>query len=148
MSVITEPDKKKPRVRNDIKGTGQDWRKGKTKYNAEELQSKYKDYINYCKDVTRKPTWEGFAVFIDVCSETLMNWLNAKSEDDRSYNPDVVDTLKKIQDSFVDNLLQRTDVMAVFSLKQSRYGGYADKQQIDTNSDVNISFNLGVQQPK
>ena len=139
---ISEPIEKKPRVRNDIKGTGQNWRKGKLAYTAEELQAKYKDYIDYCRSEPRKPTWEGYAGFIDIASDTLMIWLNAKSEEDKAYNPDVVATLKKIQDSFVDNLLQRTDVMAMFSLKQPRYGGYTDKQQVETTGKQSIEVTI------
>ncbi|MEA4895128.1 MAG: hypothetical protein VB064_07680 [Oscillospiraceae bacterium] len=136
-------ENKKPRKRNDIKGTGQNWRKGKLTYTAEQLQDKYKDYIAHCKAEPRKPTWEGYAGYIDIASETLLMWMNAKSEEDKAYNPEVVETLKKIQDSFIDNLLQRTDAMAVFSLKQPKYGGYTDKQQIEGKQDIKIHVTVG-----
>lgn len=139
---MPEAAEKKPRKRNDIKGTGQGWRKGKLKYTADEIMNSFAEYLRNCADANRKPTWEGYAGSINISSQTLLVWLNAK-EEENIYNPDVQEALKKVQDCFADNLQQRTDAMAVFSLKQPRYGGYTDKQVSESTGkhEIDITIN-------
>jgi len=138
---MAEETIKKVRKRNDIKGTGQNWRKGKLKRTPDEVREAFYEYIEKCKEEGRKPTWEGFAVYLDVCSDSLMIWLNAK-EGDKSYNPDMVDVLKKVRDWLTDSLLQRSDNMAIFSLKQSKYGGYSDRPAIDVGASVKLDVTI------
>lgn len=133
-----EEEVKKPRKRNDIKGTGQDWRKGKLALTPEQVKEVFEEYTAYCGDSKRRPTWEGFAVKLGISSETLMLWLNAKSEEDKAYNPEMVEQLKKVRDWLTDDLQQRTDSMAVFSLKQPRYGGYTDRQAVENSGVVKL----------
>ena len=141
---VNTPPVKKPRVRNDIKGTGQNWRKGKTKHNADEIKLLCSEYFQSCIDKERKPTIEGLALHMDITSETLLIWMNANKEDSKEvYNPDVAEVLKKARDYLTDNLQQRSDAMAVFSLKQPRYGGYTDKGQDNAKQDIAISFHIG-----
>lgn len=142
-NVVDLSNPPKPRVRNDIKGTGQDWRKGKTKYEAEQIKQFCTEYFQYCIDKERKPTIEGLAIHMDITSETLLIWMNADNSDGKEiYNPHVSEVLKKARDYLTDNLQQRSDAMAVFSLKQPRYGGYSDKQQIDSNNKTEILFKV------
>lgn len=135
---MDEDKPKKPRKRNDIKGTGQDWRKGKLALTPEQVRETFEEYTGYCNDNKRRPTWEGFAVRLGISSETLMLWLNAKSEEDKAYNPEMVEQLKKVRDWLTDDLQQRTDSMAVFSLKQPRYGGYTDRQAVENSGVVKL----------
>ncbi len=68
---------KKVRKRNDIKGTGQNWRKGKLKRTPDEVWEAFEGYIQDCENRNRRPTWEGFAGRLDITSETLMiSWGN------------------------------------------------------------------------
>lgn len=138
-----DASEKKPRVRNDIKGTGQNWRKGKTKYSAEEINKFCLDYFEYCLENKRKPTLEGLAGKMDITSETLKIWINANKEDSGEvYNPDVSSALKKAMDYITDELQQGNDAMSVFRLKQPHYGGYTDKQQVEANNTHKLEIKI------
>ncbi len=132
---------KKVRKRNDIKGTGQNWRKGKLKRTPDEVREAFKEYTQYCEGNKRRPTWEGFAGYLDITSETLMTWLKATKEDD-SYNPEMSEVLKKVGDWFTDSLQQKNDSMTIFLLKQPRYGGYSDRPAVDVGASVKLDVTI------
>lgn len=139
---MAEETVKKVRKRNDIKGTGQNWRKGKLKRTPDEVWEAFQGYIQDCEVRERRPTWEGFAGSLDITSETLMKWLKATEEEGDAYNPEMSEVLKKVRDWLTDSLLQRNDSMAVFSLKQPRYGGYSDRPAVDVGASVKLDVTI------
>lgn len=134
----------KVRKRNDIKGTGQGWRKGVAKYSADQVYQFCKEYFTSCEEKHRRPTVEGLAGFMDITSETLLIWMHAdKAGGKEIYNPDVSFILKKAQDCMTDELQQGTDSMSIFRLKQPRYGGYIDRIDNASGGSVNIAVSFG-----
>lgn len=55
---------KKVRKRNDIKGTGQNWRKGKLKRTPDEVKEAFKDYAKCCADEHKKRLFLIFSVYL------------------------------------------------------------------------------------
>lgn len=134
---------KKPRKRNDIKGTGQNWRKGVAKVSADQINTVSKQYFEDCTDRGRKPTLEGLALRLDVCSDTLKNYLDANNENSKEmYNPDVFLAIKKAVDYMSDDIQQRNTSMDIFRAKQQHYGGYIDRQDMGAGGQVNVSFSF------
>lgn len=122
---------------------GMDWRRGKTKYTPEQLGELCVDYLQSCADNAKKPTWQGLAGFVGVTSGTLNEWMNNR---DGTYTPGLAVVLKKTADAISDQLQQRTDCMAMISMKQPLYGGFIDKPaQQDASISINVNFGQSAQ---
>lgn len=122
-------------------GRGRGWRNGKIKYTAAELEEKCRAYLSECdsKEPKHKPTWQGFAVYLGVSSDTLTNWMNDK----KGCNSDVSHVLKLFADETSDRLQQRTDAMSIFALKQPCYGGFMDRPVDHGDGQINVNVRFG-----
>jgi hypothetical protein len=139
--AMSGPPAKKQRKRNDIKGTGQGWRKGQLKVTAEQIMTVSKEYFSWCQQQDRKPTFEGLALRLGVCSDTLKSYLGTDGKKDMdTYNPDVVVAIKKVVDYLSDDIQQRNTPMDIFRAKQAHYGGYVDRPDSQAGGQVSISF--------
>jgi len=105
------------------------------------LLERFSDYLGSCDASGWKPTWEGFAGYLGRSSAFLLGLLRAK-EGDALFSPEMSEAMQLVQDALVNRLLQRSDTMAVFSLKQPRYGGYADKPALPGGESLKIEFTL------
>ena len=121
-------------------GKGRGTKKTNIRYTPEQIDEFSKGYFAECEDEGKKPTIEGLAGFMDITSDTLLSWLNAKSENEKLYDPKVIEILKKAQDRMVDIIQQSSDTMSVFRLKQPRYGGYNDKLIGEGNGNIKVEF--------
>jgi hypothetical protein len=128
-----KPVKRDALVEKQPERHGLDWRRGKTKYTPEQLCDLCEDYLSTCSDAGKKPTWQGLAGFVGVTSGTLNEWMNNKES---LYTPGLSVVLKKTADAISDQLQQRTDCMAMISMKQPLYGGFVDKP---AQQDASIS---------
>lgn len=84
-----------------------------------------------CDALGRKPTWQGLAGHAGVTSAVLSAWLREEGE--------AGGALQKAADFISDRLQQRTDSMAVLSVKQPLYGGFLDRAQ-GTGGEGTISI--------
>lgn len=107
------------------------------KYTAEELTSKINDYFQYCSIHERKANKQGLAVYLDVCTDTVNEWLN--NHEDRYTELSVC--IKKAMDRMADEFQQRIDPMAIISMKQPGYGGFIDRPGMESK-DVEIRLKL------
>lgn len=141
------------------------------KYNAETIETYYLEYKRYIAEYNDSglhhdrlyPTIEGFRGFLGICPNTWDEYSNPKLED----IPDDIsaedkekiehrniekihtaETIKKISDEILNGLFMlalnnpKTAAMAIYLSKQKAYGGYTDKQQIESTGNVEISFKL------
>jgi len=113
---------------------------GKTKdaqqFSADALWGKCKDYFALCDELQRKATWQGLAGAVGVTSETLTRWRQAETGQ-------VSEVLKKAADALSDRLQQRTDSMAMLSIKQPLYGGFLDRAQAGGDGQISIQVTVG-----
>lgn len=121
-------------------GKGKGTKKTNIRYTPEQIGEFSKDYFAQCEDEGKKPTIEGLAGFMDITSDILLSWLNAKSDDEMLYSPETIEILKKAQDRMVDIIQQSSDSMSVFRLKQPRYGGYNDKLIGEGSGNIKVEF--------
>ena len=87
----------------------------------EQLWTMCAQYLSQCDELGRKPTWQGLAGHIGISSARLSIWLKE--------NGQVGEVLRRAADAISDRLQQRTDSMAVLSVKQPLYGGFLDRAQ-------------------
>jgi hypothetical protein len=106
-------------------------------YTGDILEQKINDYFAYCQDHDRKPNKQGLAVYLNVCSDTVNEWLN-NTED--KYN-ELSGSIKKAMDRMSDEYQQRTDAMAIISMKQPGYGGFIDRPGMEAK-DIEIKLKL------
>jgi hypothetical protein len=107
------------------------------KYTPDVLQAKVNGYFEYCKDNNRKANQQGLSVYLDICLDTINEWVR---NEDNKY-PEFSETIKKAFSRMSDEFQQRTDAMAIISLKQPCYGGFVDRP--DTSAkDVNITVKI------
>ena len=118
-------------------------RKRPRKYSPKEILEKYTEYLDSCDEEDKRPTWEGFAEFIDISSAILLDSMKLKDEGGKAAEQEMAEALQKIQDSIVNRLMQRNDAMATFLIKQPRYGGYNDKPtNSGGNETVKVEFHI------
>ena len=118
-------------------------KKGRKGLSPKEILEKYTEYLDSCDEEDRRPTWEGFAEFIDISSAILLDSMKLKDEDGKAAEQEMAEALQKIQDSIVNRLMQRNDAMATFLIKQPRYGGYNDKPaNSGGNETVKVEFHI------
>lgn len=97
-------------------------KKGRTKIpKPEQMWAACGEYFSQCDESGRKPTWQGLAGHLGVSSRRLNLWLKGEGA--------VSETLRKAADAISDRLQQRTDSMAVLSVKQPLYGGFLERAQ-------------------
>ena len=101
-----------------------------------ELYAKIDEYFEHCAANKKRPNKQGLAGYLGVVSDTLTEWAN---NPDGKYGELSV-AIKKAYDRISDLLQQRTDAMAIISVKQPCYGGFVDKPN-DTQ-DVRINVKL------
>ena len=118
-------------------------KKGRKGLSPKEILERYAEYLDSCDEEDRRPTWEGFAEFIDISSAILLDSMKSKDEDGKAADQEMAEALQKIQDSIVNRLMQRNDAMAPFLIKQPRYGGYNDKPSgSGGNETVKVEFHI------
>ena len=118
-------------------------KKGRKGLSPKEILEKYTEYLDSCDEEDRRPTWEGFAEFINISSAILLDSMKLKDEVGKEADREMADALQKIQDSIVNRLMQRNDAMATFLIKQPRYGGYNDKPTNSGGNDtVKVEFHI------
>lgn len=103
-------------------------------YSAEEVLELFEGYLEACRNGGRRATWEGFAGELEVPSEVLTEKLGSGGKMGKA--------LSLIRDALTDELLQRSDSMAIFTLKQPKYGGYNDKQIGDGAGGIKVEVSL------
>ncbi len=106
---------------------------------AGELEAKIGDYFSRCGETGWKPNWQGLAVFLGETSQTLTCW----AEGGRGTDAESARLLKKAADTISDQLQQRTDSMAMISVKQTLYGGFAEKPRENSDRKVTIEVKFG-----
>lgn len=116
---------------------------GQLMYSPEDVAAKCRDYLDLCDATGRKPTWQGLAGYLDVTAETLTVWYKDGNRDSSSATQAVSLILKKVADALSDRLQQRTDCMAMISVKQPLYGGFIDRPEAGVGGSVNIQVNIG-----
>jgi len=104
------------------------------KYTRAGLETKVNDYFENCLKENRKPNKQGLAVYLNVESETIDEWAGR----DNKFSP----LIRKAYNRMSDMFQQRTDSMAMLSIKQPCYGGFIDKPTASADKmkiDVKIS---------
>lgn len=102
-----------------------------------ELAAKCTEYLDRCDALQRRPTWQGLAGFVNVTSEMLTGRLRDEPGGEASK------ILQKAADAISDRLQQRTDSMAVLSVKQPLYGGFLDRAQASGDAQISIVVTVG-----
>ncbi|SBW02323.1 conserved hypothetical protein [uncultured Eubacteriales bacterium] len=120
-------------------GRGQDWRKGQLKYTREELETRVKQYFDYCDENGRKYTKPGLILYLDISEDTFDNWLN----NDGGKYTELFGVLKRAMVRMRDDLEQRGDTMSLFRLKQACYGGYSDRPTEDSGQGIKVAVSFG-----
>lgn len=121
-------------------------RKGEYKYTSQELDQRVDDYFTFCDERARKPTRPGLAHWLQVDEKSLDNW---EDNDGNKYGdlspttPGHSTIIKRAMLRIRDGLEQRTDTMALFLLKQKRYGGYIDRPAQDGGGAVQVAISFG-----
>lgn len=103
-------------------------------FSADEVLERFEEYLTDCREGRRRATWEGFAGELEVPSEALTEKLGSGGKMGKA--------LSMVRDALTDELLQRSDSMAIFTLKQTKYGGYNDKQAGDGAGGVKVEVLL------
>jgi len=104
-------------------------------FTADKLEGKIGAYFSHCEEIGWKPNWQGLSVFLGEASDTLAQWMEGEAE--------IAQILKKAADTISDQLQQRTDSMAMISVKQTLYGGFADKPKENSDRQVTIRVHFG-----
>lgn len=112
-------------------------RAGRRKMTAPALAAVCADYFEKCDGEGRRPTWQGLAGAADVTSSTLTRWLRAGEGDTLS------EILQKAADAISDRLQQRTDSMAVLSVKQPLFGAFLDRTQAGGEGTLTVEVTVG-----
>lgn len=96
------------------------------KYEPEEFNNKFKDYIEYCISHNKLlPNIAGFCYFADIHRDTFYEYKN-------NHN-DFADTIKRIEVALEDLALNCKDpAKSIFYLKNKF--GYKDKQEVETTN--------------
>ena len=103
-----------------------------------ELYAKIEEYFAYCEANKKHPNKQGLAAYLGVVSDTLTEWAN---NPDGKYGELSV-AIKKAYDRMSDLLQQRTDAMAIISLKQPCYGGFIDRPKDTQDIQINVKLKL------
>jgi len=106
----------------------------KFEYSADEVLELFEGYLEDCRNGGRRATWEGFAGELELPSEVLTEKLGSGGKMGKA--------LSMVRDALTDELLQRSDSMAIFTLKQAKYGGYNDKQSGDGAGGIKVEVSL------
>lgn len=104
------------------------------------LQSKVNAYFADCVEKAQRANKHGLAVYLDVMSQTVDEWRVNKDGRYDEFAP----IIKKAHDRITNLFQQRTDAMAIISLKQPCYGGFIDKP-VDSNKEININVKLSAE---
>lgn len=139
------------------------------KYKAPELEKRIAEYFQMIEDNNSDPaktyiypTIEGLQTFLDICPNTWDSYENYsppnKDNNDPNsiynYTDDEIDKIKtseiikKTSRRILGQLMQegmrdpKKAALIIYLSKQKAYGGYTDKQTIDTSSDVAINVTL------
>lgn len=115
---------------------GQKGARGGKRYSAAALQGLVTGYFARCDELQRKPTWQGLAGHVGVTSEKLTAWLQGE------LGEGVREALQQAADELSDRLQQRTDSMAMLSIKQPIFGGFADRAR-ESGGQVSIEVTVG-----
>lgn|SRR5512145_462762 len=106
-------------------------------YTADELETKIAEYFQYCEDKDRKANLQGLAVYLGVCTDTLNEWKNNTEDKYIMLSGPIKKAITKMSDLFQ----QRTDAMAIISMKQPTYGGFIDRPGMESK-DVEIRLKI------
>lgn len=113
-------------------------RKLRTPYkfkSAIDLQEKIDEYFGYCKEYNEVPNIMGMAVYLNVSSETLLNYEKNKSGKRPTYARIVKEAKEKIVSYKVQKLYNsRNATGVIFDLKVNH--GWQDKQVIEQDLTV------------
>lgn len=104
--------------------------KKKSFKNANEFETKFKEYLDWCKKNERLANVAGFAVYADINQDTFYAQKEYYSE-----------TYKKINDMLEDEALNNkylNDTRIIFYMKNKC--GYKDRQEVDTTSTNRVEI--------
>lgn len=139
------------------------------KYKAEELQAKIDEYFAMIEANNQDPdkeyiyaTIESLQTFLDICPDTWNNYENYTPPNKDNNNPnsiynytedeiDKINTsriIKKTSRRILGQLMQegmkdpKKAALIIYLSKQKAYGGYTDKQTVETSGDVQLNVTL------
>lgn len=111
--------------------------RGGKRMTAAAIQKLAAGYFARCDELQRKPTWQGLAGHVGVTSETLTAWFQGE------LGRGVREALQQAADELSDRLQQRTDSMAMLSIKQPIFGGFADRTKESGGGQISIEVTVG-----
>jgi hypothetical protein len=117
-------------------------------YPAAEMQRRVDEYFAKCKKEKRQLSVEGLALALDVFPEDIARVQRVLTNPDKvekheGFQRDHSKILRKAMLMIIDELQQRKDTMAIFSLKQPIYGGWKDRPEVEVNNDIKVTFKMG-----
>lgn len=113
---------------------------------AEELETAIDKYFANQLANDKAPTWAGMLLELYVSDDTLLNYRSKEEYIKQGYSEVIKRAEQKHCNFWQSYAITHPNLQSfcIFELKQPHNGGFADKQQIDTNSNVKIEFNCGV----
>lgn len=139
------------------------------KYKAQELQAKIDEYFAMIAENNKDPknehiyaTIEGLQTFLDICPNTWDSYENYKPPTTEDNNPNSIynytdeeidkiktaEIIKKTSRKILGQLMQegmrnpKKAALIIYLSKQKAYGGYTDKQTVETSGDVQLNVTL------
>lgn len=112
----------------------------------EELDAKCQEYIGQCKAREVFPDEAGMFVFLGISWDTKTRYEN--NEEGRYAGfAEVLGKYQLLRESELSRMMLLDPKLAspcAYLLKQSKNGGYADKQQAEGKANVTVEFKLGI----
>jgi len=111
---------------------------------AVDLESAINSYFDSHTDKSNAPKWHDMLYALSISDDTLLNYRTKDNYIKSGYS----DVIKRAEERFcafwqqcaLDN--PNLQSFCIFELKQPHNGGFADKQQVDTNSKQQIEVTL------
>lgn len=111
---------------------------------AEALESAIDGYFDNCSKNETLPTWADMVVKLGISDRTLLNY-RTNEEYIKSGYFDVIKKAEMMHCNFWQNLAvtkPNLQSFCIFELKQPHNGGFADKQQVETNGKQTIEIKI------
>ena len=150
-----------------VKTTGElkkkKWNPSTRKYKSDELQEKISEYFSMVESNNQDPekphifpTIEGLQTYLDICPNTWDSYDSYKPSNDiiDNYTEEEIDRIKtaeivkKTSRKILGQLMQegmndpKKAALIIYLSKQKAYGGYTDKQVVETSGDVQLNVTL------